>query len=64
MYNSPSRSFALSTCMLFISVIQSVNGAEFLDITCLLFLSDCIASVSAPYPIRVVVSLLLLLNNY
>ena len=43
--------------MLFISVIQSVNGAEFLDTTCLLFLSDYIAAVSAPYSIRVLVSL-------
>ena len=31
-----SRSLALSTCVLFISLIKSVNRAQFLNVTCLL----------------------------
>ena len=31
------NNFSLSTCVLFNSAIQSINGAQFLDIACLLF---------------------------
>ena len=38
-------SLALSTCVLFISLMQLVNGAEFLNATPL-----SLSSASAPYP--------------
>ena len=36
---------------LFISVIQSVDSVEFLNITCLLFISLYIAAASTPFSI-------------
>ena len=42
-----SRSVAFSTCVLFISLIQSVNSAQFLNNTCLSFLSAYLAVVVA-----------------
>ena len=42
-----AKSFELPTCLLFISVMQSVNGAQFLSIACLLFLSVALAALSA-----------------
>ena len=48
---------SLYTYVLFVSVTQSVNGADFLNITCLLFLSACIAASVAPCPIGLMVSL-------
>ena len=41
--------FALSTCVLSILVMQSVNGAQLLDIVCLIFLAMVLTSV-APAP--------------
>ena len=52
-----SRSFPLSTFVLFISVIQSVNSAKFLSITCLLSLSACIAAVCAPCAVKVIATI-------
>ena len=37
--------------------MQSVNDAQFLNITCLLFLSACLSAVSAPTRTRVMVPL-------
>ena len=43
-----SKSFALSTCVLsFTSVMQSVNGAQLLNIVCFLNLSAALAELSA-----------------
>ena len=39
LYIVTSRSLELSTCMILISHIQSVNYTQFLNITCLLFMS-------------------------
>ena len=41
------RSFALSTWVLFISLMQSANGAQFLDITSLFISSTSLAAESA-----------------
>ena len=43
--------------MLFISVIQSVNGAQTLNVACLLFLSPCLACAVAPAQTTVMVPL-------
>ena len=49
-----SRSFALNTCVLSISFIQSVNGAKFLNIACLFdllfYLFGAFAAAIAPAP--------------
>ena len=50
-------SLALSTCVLFISLIQLVNGAQFLNITPLSHSSACLAAASAPAPSIVIVPL-------
>ena len=47
------KSFSLSFCVLFISVIQSAK-CKFLNITCLLFLPAGVAPVFAPPPTRVI----------
>ena len=52
-----SRSFALSSCVLFISFIQLVNGAQSLNIAFLLFLPACLARAVAPDLITVMVAL-------
>ena len=52
-----TRSFALSNCVLLISLMQSVNGIQFLIITCLSFLPDCLGPAAAPTPTTVMVPL-------
>ena len=42
-----SMSLALSICVLFISLMQSINGAQFLNTTSLLLLSGFAAGTSA-----------------
>ena len=44
-----------STCMLFFSLIQSVNAEQLLDMTSLLFLSVAIAAAASPCPTTVTV---------
>ena len=44
---SMSMSLALSICVLFISLMQSINGAQFLNTTSLLLLSGFAAGTSA-----------------
>ena len=41
-------SLAFSICVLFISLIQLVNGAQFLNATPLSLSSACLAAASAP----------------
>ena len=43
-------SLALSICVLLISLIQLINGAQFLNITPLFLSSACLAAASAPVP--------------
>ena len=50
-------SLALSTCVLFISLIQLVNGAQFLNTTPLSLSSACQAAASSPAPVIVIVPL-------
>ena len=50
-------SLALSTCVLFILLIQLVNGAQFLNITPLSLSSVCLAAASAPAPAIIIVHL-------
>ena len=50
-----SMSLALSICVLLISLMQLVNGAQFLNITTLSFSSACLAAASAPLPLIVIV---------
>ena len=50
-------SLALSTCVLFISLMQIVNGAKFLNATRLSLSSACLAAASAPSPAIVIVPL-------
>ena len=50
-------SLALSTCVLLISLMQLVNGAQFLNATPLSFLCACLAATSAPLPLIVIFSL-------
>ena len=47
-------SLALSICVLLISLIQLVNGAQFLNITTLSLSSACLAAASAPAPVIVI----------
>ena len=49
-------SLALSTCVLFISLMQLVKGAQFLNATPLSLSSACLAAASAPAPLIVIVS--------
>ena len=50
------KPFSLSTCALFISLMQSVDGALFLNIISLFLSSVCVAAASAPSPVIVIVS--------
>ena len=43
-------SLALSICVLFISLVQLVNGAQFLNATPLSLSSVCLAAASSPAP--------------
>ena len=52
-----SKSFALSTCVLFISHMQLVNGAQFLNTTPLSLSSACLAAASAHLPVVAIFSL-------
>ena len=45
-----SRSFVLYICVLFISLIPSVDGAQFFNITCSFLSSVSLAAASAPAP--------------
>ena len=47
----------LFTCVLFISVMESVKGAQFLNIASLLFLLAALAGSSATPPARVISTL-------
>ena len=50
-------SLALSICVLLISLIQLVNGAQFLNITTLSLSSACLAAASFPVPVIEIVPL-------
>ena len=52
-----SRYFPLSTCVLLISPMKSVNGAQDLNINCLLLSSPCLAVASDTYAVTVIVPL-------
>ena len=52
-----SMCFALSISVLFSSLMQSVNGAQFLNISLFPFSSDLFVSSSAPAPVIVIVLL-------
>lgn len=52
-----SRSLELSTCVLFTSLIQFVNGTHVLNITNLFFLSAAIGAAILPCPTTVMVPL-------
>ena len=52
-----SISLALSISLLFISLLQLINGAQFLNITPLFLLSACLAVASAPAPVIVFLTL-------
>ena len=54
---STSRSYALSSCVLTVSLIQLVNGATFFNISCLFSLSVVHNAKVASTPITVMVSL-------
>ena len=45
---------ALSICVLFISLMQLVNGVQFLNATLLSLLSACLAAASSPAPVIVI----------
>ena len=51
------RSFGLSICGLFTSFMQSVNCAQYLNISCLSFLSAAFAALSAPAPATIMARL-------
>ena len=50
-------SLALSICVLFISLMQLIKGAQFLNITPLSHSSACLAASSASLPLIVIVPL-------
>ena len=50
-------SLALSICVLLISLIQLINGAQFLNTTPLSLPSACLAAASVPLPLIVIVPL-------
>ena len=52
-----SMSLALSTCVFFVSVMQSVNGAQFLNATLLPLSSACLTAASAPAPVFLILPL-------
>ena len=43
-----TRFFALFTCVLLTSLIQSSTGAQFFNIICLFVSSDCLAAAPPP----------------
>ena len=47
-------SLSLSICVLFISLMQLVNGTQFLNATTLSLSSTCLASALSPAPVIVV----------
>ena len=47
-------SLALSTCALLISLIQLINGAQFLNATPLSLSSACLVAAPAPAPVIVI----------
>ena len=47
-------SLALSTSVLLISLMQLINGAQFLNATPLSLSSACLAAASAPAPVIVI----------
>ena len=49
-----SISLALSICVLFISLMQLVNGAQFLNATPLSLSSACLAAALYPAPVIVI----------
>ena len=51
----PSRFFPLSTCELFMSLMQSVNRATFLNVTCLFLLHAYVAAAFVPASAIVIV---------
>ena len=52
-----SVSSALSISVLLISLLQLINGAQFLNITTLLLSSTCLASASSSTPVIVILPL-------
>ena len=50
-------SLALSMCVLFISLMQLIKGAQFLNAAPLSLPSACLAAASAPLPLIVIVPL-------
>ena len=58
------RSFELSTCILFIPPMQSVNAAQFLNVTSLFLSSDFVAPASASTPVAVVAPLKLYKHHF
>ena len=50
-------SLVLSICVLFISLIQLIKGAQFLNDTPLSLSSACLAAASAPTPLIAIVPL-------
>ena len=53
-WESTTITTALSTWVLFISLMQLVNHAQFLNTYCLLFLPAAIAASSSPCPTTVI----------
>ena len=56
-------SLALSTCVLFISLMQLVNGVQFLNATPLSLSSACLAAASAPAPVIAIVPLTRMMHH-
>ena len=52
-----SISLALCISVLFISLLQLINGAQLLNITPFVLSSACLATTSAPGPVIVIVPL-------
>ena len=50
-------SLALCISVLFISLLQVLNGAQFLNITPLFLSSACLAAASSPAPVIVILPL-------
>ena len=58
-----SRFFAISTKVLFIPLMQSVNGAQLLNVTCLLLLPSFVAATFAPAPVIFMVPLTIIYES-
>ena len=56
-------SLALSICVLLISLIQLINGAQFLNITLLFLSSACLAAASFPAPAIVIFPLTRIIHH-